>query len=116
MGEAKRKRKLEGEESTTASPDEYFRGVIDLHMLPSVPEINVARIRQLTGDTSIPEATELLLMVFRVLAGERTFLAGFCIGDGERFSPIGIGVIQRLMKEAPGKKIHVVSIIHEDVA
>ena len=55
-------------------------------------------------------------MVFRVVAGERAFLAGFCIGDGERFSPIGIGVIQRLMKEAPGKKIHVVSIIHEDVA
>jgi hypothetical protein len=98
------------------SETDYFRGVIDLHMLPPVAEINGARIRALTGDATIPDATELILKAFSAVAGTRTFLVGFCIGDGERFSPIGIGVIERLMMEAPGAKIHVVPIVHEDVA
>ncbi|MBZ0261028.1 MAG: hypothetical protein K8F90_10545 [Hyphomicrobiales bacterium] len=101
---------------TTASSDEYFRGVIDLHMLPPVPEINGARIHQLTGDVAFSSETAIILRAFRAVAGVRTFLGGFCIGDGERFSPIGIGVIERLRLEAPNSKIHVVPIVHEDVA
>lgn len=115
MGEAKRKRKLQSEELTTA-PDDYFRDVIDLRMLPPVPEINGARIRAQTGDETISEATKSILWAFRALAGKRTFHVGFCIGDGERVSPAGLGVIGRLMKEVPGTILHVVPVVHEDVA
>jgi hypothetical protein len=116
MGEANRKRKLRSEQMNTASSDEYFRGIIDLHMLPPVAEINGARIHQLTGDAAFSNETAIILRAFRAVAGARTFLGGFCIGDGERFSPIGIGVIERLRIEAPTSKIHVVPIMHEDVA
>lgn len=116
VGEAKKRRQQQEQKLANLSETDYFRGVIDLHMLPSIAEINGARIRQLTGDTTIPDATEVILKAFRAVAGARTFLVGFCIGDGVRFSPIGIGVIERLMMETPAAKIHVVPIVHEDVA
>ena len=116
MGEAKRKRKLQGEKVAIATSDDYFRGVIDLHMLPPVPEVNGARIRAITGDETIPDATELVLIAFRAKVGDRTFHVGHCIGDGGRFSPTGIAVIERLMIEVPGATLHVVPIVHEDVA
>lgn len=116
MGEANRKRKLRSVEITTASSDDYFRGVIDLHMLPPVHEVNGARIHQLTGDATFSNETAVILNAFKAFAGTRTFLVGFCIGDGEQFSPIGIGVIERLRIEAPNSKIHVVPIMHEDIA
>jgi hypothetical protein len=116
MGEAKRKRKLHGEQPKTNSQNDYYHGLIDLHMLPSVPEINTARIRELTGYETIPEAAEIFLFAFRAVVGKRVFNVGFCIGDGERFSPIGIGVMERLRIESRGAKIHVVSVVHEDVA
>ncbi len=43
MGEANRKRKLQSEKVDTPASGDYFRGVIDLHMLPPVPEVNGAR-------------------------------------------------------------------------
>ncbi|HEY4491240.1 MAG TPA: hypothetical protein VI958_04530, partial [Acidobacteriota bacterium] len=116
MGEAKKRRQQQEQKLANLSETDYFRGVIDLHMLPPAVEINGARIRALTGDETIPDATEVILKAFRAVVGGRTFLVGFCIGDGERFSPIGIGIIERLMMEAPGAKIHVVPIVHEDVA
>jgi hypothetical protein len=51
-----------------------------------------------------------------VVVGDHTFHVGFCVGDGERFSGTGIAVIQRLMMEAPDSKLHVVPIVHEDIA
>jgi hypothetical protein len=81
-----------------------------------VAAINGARIRALTGDDRIPETAQISLRVFRAVVGERTFHVGFCIGDGERFSAIGIAVIDRLMIEAPGDALHVVPVVHEDIA
>jgi len=52
MGEAKRKRQRR-EQSAWPRADS-FRGAIDLHVLPPVAAINGARIRELTGDDSIP--------------------------------------------------------------
>jgi hypothetical protein len=121
MGEAKRKQKLRGERQVATAPDDYFRGVIDLHMLPPADSLTLGRIRALTGYEVLPEELEPddrvpILMAFRTIVGDRQFHVGFCVGDGERFSPTGIGVIERLMMEAPGAKLHVVSIVHEDVA
>jgi len=85
-------------------------------MLPPVAAINGARIRVLTGDDRIPDSTQISLRAFRAAVGERTFHVGFSIGDGERFSAIGIAVIERLTMEAPGAPLHVVPIVHEDIA
>jgi hypothetical protein len=44
------------------------------------------------------------------------FHVGFCLGDETGFSAIGIAVIDRLMVEAPDAPLHVVSIVHEEIA
>lgn len=112
MGEAKRKR-----QEREASPDtDSYRGTIDLHVLPSVAAINGARIRELTGDDTIPDSTRIILRAFKAIVGPRTFHVGFCLGDGESFSAIGIAVIERLAMEAPGAALHIVPIVHEDIA
>lgn len=114
MGEAKR-RKRRQDRSDWPRSDSYH-GLIDLHILPPVAAINGARIRALTDDDQIPETAQISLRAFRAVAGERTFHVGFCIGDGERFSAIGIAVIERLMMEAQGAALHVVPVVHEDIA
>lgn len=112
MGEAKRKR-----QERAAWPDtDSYRGVIDLHVLPSVAAINGARIRELTGDDAVPDSTQIILRAFKAVVGPRTFHVGFCLGDGEAFSAIGIAVIERLAMEAPGASLHIVPIVHEDIA
>ena len=112
MGEARRKK-----QQREAWPDaDRYDGTIDLHVLPSVETINGARIRELTGDDIIPDATQVILRAFRAVAGERTFHVGFCLGDGESFSAIGIAVIERLSMEAPGADLHIVPIVHADIA
>lgn len=50
------------------------------------------------------------------MVGERTFHVGFCLGDGEAFSAIGIAVIERLAMEALGAALHIVPITHADIA
>jgi hypothetical protein len=70
----------------------------------------------LTGDDTIPEATQIMLSAFRAVAGQRTFHVGFCLGDGEAFSAIGIAVIERLRMEVPGAVLHIVPIVHQDLA
>jgi hypothetical protein len=96
------------------------RGVIDLHVLSPVAAITVARIRELTGDNEIgdpiDEAAPVLLNAFRVVAGERSFHAGFCLGNEEGFSAIGTAVVERLAMEAPGEVLYVATIAHDDVA
>ena len=92
------------------------RGVIDLHMLPPVPSINGARIRELTGEQSIPADAQISLRVHRVVAGDRRFVTGFCLGDGHGYSAVGIAVIDRLMMEAPGAALHVVPVVHRNIA
>jgi hypothetical protein len=59
MGEAKRRR--ERLEQQTWPRDVAFRGEIELHTLPAVPELNGARLRELTGDPMIPDADDVLL-------------------------------------------------------
>ena len=97
MGEAKQ-RKRERDQSDWPRSD-GFQGLIDLDVFPLVAAIDGARIRALTGDDRIPETTQIILRAFRAVVGERTFPVGFCIGDGERFSAIGIAVIERLPAE-----------------
>jgi hypothetical protein len=114
VGEAKR-RKRQQDRARWPNSDSYY-GPVDLHMLPPVPAINGTRIRALTGDDRIPETTQLLLQTYRAVVNDRVFDVGFCIGDGERFSAIGIAVIDRLMIAAPGSLLHVVPVVHEDIA
>lgn len=112
MGEAKRKK-----QERAAWPDsDGYNGTIDLHVLPPAMEIDGARIRELTGDDTIPDTTQVILRAFRAVVGERTFHVGFCLGDGESFSAVGIAVIERLSMEAPGAALHIVPIVHDDIA
>lgn len=112
MGEAKRNK-----QKRASWPDsDRYGGMIELHILPSVAAIDGARIRELTGDDSIPATTQVILRAFRAVVGERTFRTGFCLGDGESFSAVGIAVIERLSMEAPGSPLHIVPIVHEDTA
>jgi hypothetical protein len=90
--------------------------MIDLHVLPPVAAINGARIRELTGDNTIPVATQIILKAFRAVVGDRTFHVGFCLGNYTGFSAIGIAVIDRLMMEAPGAALYVVPVVHQDIA
>lgn len=114
MGEAKRKRQ-QRERSAWPRAD-TFRGTIDLHVLPPVAAINGTRIRELTGDKTIPDTTQIVLEAFRAVVADRTFHVGFCLGNGTSFSAIGIAVIDRLMMAAPGAALHVVPVVHQDIA
>ncbi len=53
MGEAKRKRQMREQPAWPRA--DSVRGAIDLHFLPPVAAINGARIRELTGDDTIPD-------------------------------------------------------------
>lgn len=112
MGEAKRKK-----QTRAAWPDaNHYYGTIDLRFLPAAASINSARIRELTGDNSIPDATHVILQAFKAKVGDRICHVGFCLGDGEAFSAVGIAIIERLSMAAPGAPIHVVPVVHEDIA
>jgi hypothetical protein len=114
MGEAKRKRQ---QREWAAWPRaDSFRRTIDLHVLPPVAAVNGARIRELTGDDRIPEDAQISLRAFRAVVGDRTFQVGFCLGNETGFSAIGIAVIDRLMMEAPDAALHVVPVVHQDIA
>lgn len=114
MGEANRKRQRQEQSAWPRS--DSFQGTIDLHVLPPIAAINGARIRELTGDDRIPDTAQISLRAFRAVVGDRTFHVGFCLGDETGFSAIGIAVIDRMMVEAPGVPLHVVLIVHEDIA
>jgi len=114
MGEARRKKQQRGKAAW--SDADTFRGTIELHMLPPAAAIDGARIRELTGDDTIPDATQIVLQTFRAVVGDRAFYIGFCLGDETGFSGIGIAVIDRLMMEAPGATLYVAPVVHEDIA
>ena len=116
MGEAKSKRRGQELQRAAWPHADHIWGMIDLHMLPPVASINGARIRELTGDDSIADTTQIMLRAFRAVVGDRTFHVGFCLGNEAGFSAIGIAVIDRLMMEAPGAKLHVVPIAYQDIA
>lgn len=115
MGEARRRKKLQHDgESDRATVHDG----IDLHVLPPIAQIGPSRIRALTDGNmpSIKETAGIILNAFRAVVGGLQFHVGFCIGDGESFSAIGIAVIERLMVEVPDAPIHVVPIVHEEIA
>lgn len=114
MGEANRKKPTPEQAVWPNAGD--FQGMIDLYMLPPAPTINGARIRELTGDSVIPDATEIILQAFRAEVGDRSFHAGFCLGNENGFSAVGIAVIERLIMEAPHAALHVVPVAHQDIA
>lgn len=85
-------------------------------MLPPVAAINGARVRELTGDDTIPDTMQVILRAFKAVVGERTFNVGFCLGNESGFSAIGIAVVERLMMEAPSAALHIAPIVHEEIA
>jgi hypothetical protein len=115
MGEAKR-RKSAMEAGNPWPKDDPENGQINLCTLPSHPSIDSTRIRELTADINIPEGKQVSLKTYRAQIGGRDFFVGFCIGDGERFSAIGLAVIERLLIEAPNEPLHVVPISERDIA
>lgn len=116
MGEARRKRQLR--EQAAKPHTDNSRDIIYLHTLPPVAAINGARIRELTGDNTIPipDTTQIVLQAFQAMVGKQSFYVGFCIGNETGFSAIGIAVIDRLMMEAPDAALHVVPVVHDDIA
>ena len=114
MGDAKHRR--HGQQRSFWPRSNSFRGICELHILSPVPAINGARIRELTRDKSIPDTPKVILRAFRAVVGERTFHVGFCLGNETGFSAIGIAVIERLMMEAPAAPLHVVPVVHEEIA
>jgi hypothetical protein len=114
VSEAKRKRQ-ERERAAWPHADDFL-GTIDMHMLPPAATINGARIRELTGDDTIPDTQQIILQAFRAVVGNRTFHVGFCLGNETGFSAIGIAVIDRLLTETPGAALHVVPVAHQDIA
>ena len=113
MGEAKRKRQ---EQARAWSGGEAHCGTIDLHLLPPVPSINGALLRELTGDNSIPEHVSILLKAFRAEVGTRKFLVGGCLGTDDQLSAVGLAVVNRLAFERDAATLHIVPIEHEDIA
>lgn len=82
MGEANRKRKLQIKKVAITAPDDYFRGVIDMHMLPAAQSLTIGRIRALTGQETesaefTTDETALVLWAFRAVVGDRTFMSVF---------------------------------------
>lgn len=86
MGDAKRK-KQQREQARWPQADAYL-GTIDLHLLPAVGSIDGAHIRELTGDSSVPDTPKVVLQAFRAVVGDRTFHVGSCLGNGSEFSGI----------------------------
>ena len=93
-----------------------YLGVIDLYMLPPEGKINGAFINDLTGLDNFPADAPISLRVMRAEVGNRRFNVGFCLGDGEHFSAIGLAVIERLMIAAPDSTLHVAHLVHGDIA
>jgi hypothetical protein len=113
MGEAKRKREAQAGKNWPGG--HHFRDTLQLHWLPATPQITAARIEELTGK-GVASSTPLVLNAFRAVVGDRTFQVGFCLGDGERFSAVGVAVIDRLTMDESEATLHVVAIRHADVA
>jgi hypothetical protein len=114
-GEAKR-RKISASNGRSWPHGKASDGEIQLHVLPPLAAINSDRIRELTGDSRFPAGTQIVLKAFRAVFHDRSFHVGFCVGDGDRFSAIGLAVIERLLAEAPGEALHVVPVVHKEVA
>lgn len=89
---------------------------IDLYVLPPAAAIDGKRLRDLTGDTCIPEDSHVVLRTFKAIVGDRDFNVGFCLGDGDQFSAIGLAVIERLTMEVPCAPLHIVPVKFEDIA
>ena len=106
--------KLRGKGSGGNNPvgrsQKVFGGRSICTCLSPVKEIDGTRIRELTGDSTIPDVSQVTLIAYRAVIGERTFHVGFCLGNETGFSAIGIAVIERLMIEAPGAPLHVVQV------
>ncbi len=112
MGEARRRK-----ESKRDWPEsDRFDAEIELYTLAPDPSINGARINELTGEDIFPPLVNAIMRTFRAVAGKCEFFVGFCVGDGESFTPIGLAVIERLSIAKPNASLHVVPIRHEDIA
>lgn len=114
MGVARRRQQRQDHASWPRP--ENLRSIIDLHILAPAPEINGALLREMTGDDRIPDHVAIVLRAFRAVAGERTFHVGFCLGDGTSFSAVGHAVIARLTIEVTDAPLHVVPVVHRDIA
>lgn len=93
-----------------------FREMVDLHILPPVPSINGARLRELTGDNRIPDNVQISLRAFRAVAGDRKFRVGFCLGNEAGLSAVGLAVVERMMMDAQGAALYMVPVVDQDIA
>ncbi|MDJ0977926.1 MAG: hypothetical protein QNI87_05260 [Erythrobacter sp.] len=112
MGEARRRK----EKQSDWPNSDRFDGDVELHILAPDPSINGARINELTGDEIFSPDARVVLRAYRAVADEREFCVGFCVGDGEGFTPIGLAVIERLSNAKLNAPLHIVPIRHEDIA
>jgi hypothetical protein len=115
VGQAKH-RKAASAAGTPWPQDASIYGAIELHILPPVSSITSDRVRELTGDDSIPPGKEVSLNAYRAVVGDRSFHVGFCLGDGKQFSAVGLAVIERMMLEAPEAPLHVVPVGDAEIA
>lgn len=115
MGESKRRRVAANQGRPWPKDDPHY-GPIHLFDLPPHPDIDSTRIRELTGDDSMPPGIAISLRAHRAKIDSHEFLIGFCVGDGHRFSAIGTAVIDRLLREAPDATVHVVAISDREIA
>lgn len=111
MGEAKRRR-----QSLVEHAGEAFRGMVVLQWLPPDRKVSHALVERISEETEVSTGTQILLNAFRATVGQRSFHVGFCIGDGERFSAVGVAVLERLAVECPGATLNVVPVTTKEIA
>jgi hypothetical protein len=106
MGEAKRRK--DDTQVKSAS-------VVKLTRL-SQPNAKNSPLLRNAGEQQKAAAQRLVLNAFRAEVGGRSFAAGFAMGTGERFTAIGVAVVDRIVHEAAGKTIAMAPITGKDDA
>ena len=71
----------------------------------SQPSADNSPLLRTAGAEQIAAAKTLVLNAFRAEVGERSFCVGFTLGTGDKFTSIGVAVVDRIVNEAPGQVI-----------
>ncbi len=102
MGEAKRKKQ---ERAAWPGSDRYD-GTIDLHVLPPVAAIDGARIRELTGDDTIPDTSFEALSLSEDVIGS----AEVDIGRSQVFEALVIAPVIVVLDEVPDLRLEITKV------
>lgn len=95
MGQAKQRRDEVG--GATGVPVKLTR--------LSQPSAENSPLLRTAGAEQIAQAKALVLNAFRAEVGARSFCVGFTLGTGDKFTSIGVAVVDRIVNEAPGQVI-----------